>query len=335
MSVLVTGGAGYIGSHMTHALADAGERVVVLDTLQAGRRDLVAPAAQFVRGDVADGALLADILARHQVTDVLHFAGSTSVPESTLEPLSYYRNNVANTLVLLERMEAASVERLIFSSTAAIYRMTGATNVSESHPIDPASPYGHTKLAAEHMIAALVAKGALCAGVLRYFNVAGADPAQRTGQSTPKATHLIKIACEVACGRRESISIYGTDWPTPDGTGVRDYIHVSDLVAAHLLLLRHLRTQGRSLTLNCGYGRGYSVREVLDAVERASGGALPVEYAPRRPGDIAALVASPQRLKDLLDWKPQHDDIDVIARHALAWERRREPAETGASRASG
>lgn len=322
MTVLVTGGAGYIGSHMAHALRDADEPVVVIDDLRSGRRAAVPEGATLVEGDLGDGALLARVMRDHAVTDVLHFAGSTSVPESVAEPLAYYRNNTANSLTLLEAMVETGVGRLIFSSTAAVYKADGTPQVAEDHPVEPASPYGMSKLMTERMIADLAATGAIRAGVLRYFNVAGADPAGRTGQSTPNATHLIKVACEAALGRREGISVYGTDWPTPDGTGVRDYIHVTDLAEAHLLMLRHLRAGGETLTLNCGYGRGFSVRDVLAAVERQSNARLNVTETARRPGDVHELIARSDRLQRELGWRPAHQDLDGIVRDALAWERR-------------
>lgn len=323
MTTLVTGGAGYIGSHMSHALIDAGEEVVVLDNFTTGERANVPNDAQIVEGCVGDAAFVADVLERYGVEDVLHFAGSTVVPESVADPLKYYRNNVANLLVLLEAMQTHEVERLIFSSTAAVYRQTEGVPISEEAELAPASPYGATKLAAEQMIASLVTTGAIRAGVLRYFNVAGADPHGRTGQSTPNATHLIKVACEAACGLRGGVTVYGTDWPTEDGTGVRDYIHVTDLVSAHLLMLEHLRDGRPSLTLNCGYGEGFSVRDVIDAVERVGQVSLRVEEGERRPGDLPSVVADSRRLADVLDWRPAHADLDEIVRHALWWERSR------------
>ena len=322
MTVLVTGGAGYIGSHMILALLDDGEDVVTIDDFSTGRRDAVPLDVTCIEGNLGDSALLAEVFRNHDIEDVLHFAGSTSVPDSVLDPIQYYRNNTMNSLNLLAAMLEARCTRIVFSSTAAVYQPDSKTVVAETDPVSPASPYGASKLMTERILSDLIDTGGLRAGVLRYFNVAGADPAGRAGQSTPNAAHLIKVACEAALGRREKVKIFGTDWRTRDGTGVRDYIHVSDLVAAHMLVLRHLREGGTPLTLNCGYGRGFSVREVLNAVERQSGTKINVIETGRRPGDIGELIAQSDLLREQLDWQPKYEDIDTIVKHALAWERR-------------
>lgn len=323
MSVLVTGGCGYIGSHMVWALLDQQEDVIVIDNLVTGNRDAIPPKVTLFEASLQDRPVLDGIFDAHDITDVLHFAGSTSVPESVGNPLAYYRNNTANSLNLLEAMTRAGTERIVFSSTAAVYKPGAKSAVGESDLIDPASPYGASKLMTERMIADGASAGQVRAGVLRYFNVAGADPEGRTGQSTPNASHLIKVACEAATGQRDNVKVFGTDWPTHDGTGVRDYIHVTDLIEAHLLMLDHLRRGGDSLTLNCGYGRGFSVREVLQAVESKSNARIDVIESDRRPGDVGELIARADRLRDQLGWTPRHQDIDTIVGHALDWERRR------------
>ncbi|MCC5997013.1 MAG: UDP-glucose 4-epimerase GalE [Oceanicaulis sp.] len=320
MTVLVTGGAGYIGAHMTLALADAGERVVVLDNLVTGFDWAVDPRARFVRGDAGDKNLAAQVIAEHGVTDIIHFAGSVVVPESVADPLKYYANNTAASRNLIEAAAANGVQRFIFSSTAAVYGMAGDEPVSEDAPLAPVSPYGRSKLMTEWMLADLAAAGALEFGVLRYFNVAGADPRGRAGQSTANATHLIKAACQAALGVRGRLDLYGTDYPTRDGTCVRDYIHVTDLVSAHARVLDHLRGGRGSVTLNCGYGRGASVREVIDTVKAVSGVDFEVREAERRPGDPAAIVAGADRLKSQLGWTPKHDDLEEIVASAWAWE---------------
>lgn len=320
MTVLVTGGAGYIGSHMTLALLDAGETVVVLDNLVTGFDWAVDRRANFVCGNAADTELVARLIAERDVTDIIHFAGSVVVPESVADPLAYYANNTAASRNLIEAASAGGVKRFVFSSTAAVYGMAGDDPVCEDAPLSPLSPYGRSKLMTEWMLADLAATGALDFGILRYFNVAGADPQGRAGQSTAKATHLIKAACQAALGLRDRLDLFGTDYPTRDGTCVRDYIHVSDLVAAHACVLRHLRSGKGSVTLNCGYGRGASVREVIDMVKAVSGVDFEVREAARRPGDPAAIVASADRLKTELGWIPRHHDLQEIVASAWAWE---------------
>jgi UDP-glucose 4-epimerase len=322
MTVLVTGGAGYIGSHTVHALVDTGERVVVLDNLSTGFISALPKSMLPIVGDVGDENLVATLIDEHQVEAIIHFAGSTIVPESVRDPLGYYRNNTANSRGLIEAAIKGGVRRFIFSSTAAVYGNPARVPIAEDTPAAPASPYGWSKLMTEIMLRDAGAAHGLDHVILRYFNVAGADPRLRTGLSTPGATHLIKVAVEAALGRRERIDVYGTDYPTPDGTCIRDFIHVSDLAHAHLAALDHLRAGGKSATLNCGYGRGYSVREVLEAVRRAIGRDFNVNFAGRRDGDIVVSVAAADRIRKLLRWTPELDNLDTIVRHALAWERR-------------
>jgi len=322
MAVLVTGGAGYIGSHMTYALTDRGEEAVVLDNLSTGVRRLVSGRAQFVEGDVGDAALLDRIIAEHGIDSVIHFAGSVVVPESVENPLKYYANNSCASRALIEACVKGGVQNFLFSSTAAVYGIPDTALVNEDAPTQPINPYGRSKLVTEWTLADASAASDLRHVALRYFNVAGADPKGRTGQSTPNATHLIKRAAQAALGRVPHLDIFGTDYPTPDGTGVRDYIHVSDLVAAHLLALDAMRAGLKAATFNCGYGRGLSVREIIDTMERVSGRTLPVREAPRRAGDPPALVADSARLKKALDWQPRYDDAETIVRSALEWERR-------------
>jgi UDP-glucose 4-epimerase len=323
-TVLVTGGAGYIGSHCAHALKDAGYAVVVLDDLSTGRRASTPADAAFVRGDVGDAALVAEVLQRHRVDAVMHFAGSIVVPESVRDPLRYYRNNPGNSQVLIDASLRAGVRAFIFSSTAAVYGEPERVPIDEDQPTLPINPYGWSKLATEWMLRDYAAATGLRYVALRYFNVAGADPAGRTGQSSPVATHLLKLACQTALGRRPQLSVFGEDYPTPDGTCIRDYIHVTDLAEAHVAALRHLLAGGDSLVANCGYGRGFSVREVVAAVERVVGRKLPVTAAARRPGDPPALVGSPERIRRLLGGYPRHDNLDFIVATALDWERRLE-----------
>ncbi len=321
MTILVTGGAGYIGSHMVHDLVDAGERVVVLDNLSTGFRFLIPASVPFVAGSTGDRALVAKTMQQHGVSAVIHFAASIVVPESIADPLAYYRNNTMNTCMLLDAAVEAGVKQFIFSSTAAVYGNPQAVPVGEDAPTMPISPYGSSKLMSEIMLHDAGRAHGLQFVVFRYFNVAGADPRQRTGQSTPAATHLIKVACEAALGKRPKMAVFGTDYATPDGTCIRDYIHVSDLARAHSAALAYLRRGGDSATFNCGYGRGASVLEVIDSVKRVSGRDFPVEIAARRPGDPASLVADVGRIRDSLDWRPRFQDLDTIVSHALAWER--------------
>jgi UDP-glucose 4-epimerase len=307
---------------MTHALVDAGERVVVLDDLRTGFDWAVPSGAHLVVGDVADPTLAARTIAQHGIDTVVHFAGSVVVPESVADPLGYYRNNTVNSRTLIESAIKGGVMQFIFSSTAAVYGNPATAPVAESDPVAPMSPYGSSKLMTEIMLRDAGAAHGLRHVILRYFNVAGADPALRTGQSTRGATHLVKVAVEAALGRRDRMQVFGTDYPTPDGTCVRDYIHVSDLVRAHGDALAYLRAGGDSTTLNCGYGRGFSVLEVIDTVKRIAGVDFAVERAARRAGDPAQIVASSDRIRAVLGWRPQLDDLAVIAAHALAWERK-------------
>jgi UDP-glucose 4-epimerase len=322
MTVLVTGGAGYIGSHTVHELVDAGERVVVLDNLSTGFLAALPDPAMAVVGDVGDQALVASLIDAHDIDAIIHFAGSIVVPESVRDPLGYYRNNTVNSRALIETAIKGGVAHFIFSSTAAVYGNPARVPVAEDAPLAPVSPYGWSKLMTEVMLRDAGAAHGLGYVILRYFNVAGADPKQRTGQSTPNATHLIKVAAQAALGVRPELEVFGTDYPTPDGTCIRDYIHVTDLARAHCAALDYLCTGGASTTLNCGYGRGYSVLEVVDAVRRAAGTDLPVRMAPRRPGDAMSIVAEASRICELLGWVPKWNDLDTIVTHALAWERR-------------
>jgi UDP-glucose 4-epimerase len=319
----VTGGAGYIGSHVVRQLGDASERIVVLDNLSTGFRSAVR-AGELVLGDCGDRLLVERCLREHDVDTILHFAAHTIVPESVSNPLKYYGNNTCGTRSLLEAAVAGGVRHFIFSSTAAVYGIPASGIADEETPTAPINPYGSSKLMSEWMLRDAAAASGLRYVALRYFNVAGADPQGRIGQSTRQATLLTKVACEVAVGKRPHVSIFGTDYPTPDGTGVRDYIHVEDLATAHRDALAYLRSGGQSTVLNCGYGHGYSVREVLAAVERAHGQRLPVREEPRRAGDPPILVAAAERIRAMLGWHPRHDDLDFIVRTALAWERRLE-----------
>lgn len=321
MTVLVTGGAGYIGSHMVLALCDSGERVVVLDDLSTGFDWAVDGRATLIAGKIGDMELVGRLIAEHDVDAIVHFAGSIVVPESVTDPLKYYGNNTAASRNLIEAAVKGGVKYFIFSSTAAVYGNTGSEAVSEDAVLKPESPYGRSKLMTEMMLADVAAAHPLKFGVLRYFNVAGADPGRRSGQSSPVATHLIKVAAQAALGQRKSMSIFGTDFRTPDGTGVRDYIHVTDLAKAHRLLLDYLRGGGESVTLNCGYGRGFSVREVIDTVKAVSGVDFEVVEGPRRAGDPAAIVAKADRLRSVLGWVPEHQPLEEIVSTALTWER--------------
>jgi UDP-glucose 4-epimerase len=321
MTVLVTGGAGYIGSHMVLNLADAGEDVVVLDNLVTGFDWAIDGRARFETGNAGDTDLVLRLIEKHGITEIVHFAGSIVVPESVTNPLKYYANNTATSRNLIEAAVKGGVKHFIFSSTAAVYGMTGLAPVVETTPLNPMSPYGRSKLMTEWMLADVAAAHDITFGVLRYFNVAGADPGRRSGQSTPEATHLIKVACQVALGKRAKMDIFGTDYETPDGTCIRDYIHVTDLIAAHALLLRHLRGGGESTTLNCAYGQGYSVRQVVETVRQVSGVNLRADEGPRRAGDPASITATGEKVRTLLGWVPQHDDLNEIVETAYAWER--------------
>ncbi len=317
----MTGGAGYIGSHVVRQLGERGESTVTLDNLSTGRADAVL-FGELVEGDTADPKLVSRLLAAHRVDTVMHFAAHTIVPESVADPLKYYRNNTCATRNLLQCCVEGGVRHFVFSSTAAVYGIPASGRAAEDSVTAPINPYGTSKLMTEWMLRDLCAASELRGVVLRYFNVAGADPQGRIGQSTPKATLLVKVACEAALGRRDSISIFGTDYPTPDGTGVRDYIHVEDLAVAHLRALDYLRAGGASATLNCGYGHGYSVREVLEMVEEVAALKLPIVEAPRRAGDPPELVAVAARIRDALGWEPRHDSLRAIVESSLNWERK-------------
>ena len=321
MSVLVTGGAGYIGSHVVRQLGERHENVIVLDNLYSGFRSAVLH-GQLVVGDTGDHALVSRLLREHRVETVMHFAAHTVVPESVADPLKYYRNNTCSTRTLLQCCQEAGVKQFVFSSTAAVYGILASGSAAEDTATQPINPYGTSKLMSELMLRDLAAASGLRYVVLRYFNVAGCDPAGRIGQSTVGATLLTKVACEAAVGKRPQISIFGTDYATKDGTGVRDYIHVEDLADAHLKALDYLRGQGASATLNCGYGHGYSVREVISMVNKVSGTPIRTVEEPRRAGDPPALVAQAQRIRQLLNWSPRHDDLESIVRSQLGWERR-------------
>ena len=323
LPVLVTGGAGYIGSHAVLALTDAGWPVAVIDNLSTGFRWLLPDDVPFYQGDVADEALLARIFAERGIRAVMHFAGSIVVPESVEKPLDYYLNNTVKSRALIAAAVAAGVPHFIFSSTAAVYSVVDDRPLAETAPVAPISPYGHSKLMTEQMLADAAAVYPCNYAALRYFNVAGADPQARSGQSTAGATHLLKVAGEAALGKRDHVEIYGTDYETPDGTGVRDYIHVADLAAAHVLALEALIAEPRrSLILNCGYGRGFSVLELLDAVDRATNFKLDRRLGPRRAGDPDSLIADNRRIRATLSWEPRYADLDTIVGHALAWERK-------------
>ncbi|WP_407179660.1 UDP-glucose 4-epimerase GalE [Bradyrhizobium sp. STM 3562] len=321
MSVLVTGGAGYIGSHMVHTLVEAGERVVVLDNLSTGRTAFLPRDVPVIVGDVGDAILVASLIKSHRVEAILHFAASIVVSESIGHPLDYYRNNTANSRTLLETAIAGGVRHFIFSSTAAVYGNPLQVPVSEDAVPVPLSPYGWSKLMTEVMLQDAATAHGLSYVILRYFNVAGADPRMRTGHSAPDATHLIKVAIQAALGLRDHLDVFGTDYPTPDGTCIRDYIHVCDLARAHLSALDYLRSKGPNATFNCGYGRGYSVLQVIDSVRRAVGHDIPVRIASRREGDPVAIIAQASKIRSRLSWSPQFDDLDTIIDHALAWER--------------
>jgi len=320
-SILVTGGAGYIGSHTVRQLGEAGHHVVTLDNLSKGFRESVLY-GDFIEGDTADKTLVTQILRDYDIDTVIHFAAHTIVPESVAEPLKYYRNNTCATRNLLECCHAEDVNQFVFSSTAAVYGTPATEQCWEDTPTAPINPYGMSKLMSEHMLQDLGASSDMRYVILRYFNVAGSDPECRIGQSTEGATLLIKVAAEHALGKREALYIFGTDFDTPDGTGVRDYIHVEDLADAHLKALDFLRSGGESQILNCGYGHGYSVREVLETVQKVHGEKLNIIEAERRAGDPAALIAGADKVRSVLNWTPQYDDLDAICQHSLNWERK-------------
>lgn len=320
-TVLVVGGAGYIGSHCVYALLDKGDNVVVLDNLSTGFRDVLPKEAVFIQGDVSDRDLLDEILQIYGITAIIHFAAGTIISESEANPGWYFQNNAMNTLTLLAAAKAAGVKKFVFSSTAAVYGEVSMEPVKEDTPTRPISPYGWSKLISENMILDMAKSDDFNAVILRYFNVAGADMGGRTGQKTKNATLLIKIACEVATGKRPCLEIFGNDYPTPDGTGVRDYIHVNDLVDAHICALDFLAQHAKTMVMNCGYGHGSSVIEVVDCVERVLGKPVQTKISPRRAGDAASVIANPERIQHTLDWAPQFDDLDVIVRSALEWEK--------------
>jgi UDP-glucose 4-epimerase len=338
MTVLVTGGAGYIGSHMVLELVDAGERVVVLDNLSTGFRWAIAEQASLVVGDTGDQSLVSRLIRQHRIEAIIHFAASVVVPDSVRDPLGYYLNNTANSRALIECAISHGVQHFIFSSTAAVYGNPAESPVSEDAPTQPISPYGWSKLMTEIMLRDAAKAHGLNYVILRYFNVAGADPRCRTGQSSVGATHLIKVAVETALGLRPKLEVFGLDYPTPDGSCIRDYIHVSDLTRAHSDALRQSRSGGSSRTLNCGYGHGFSVLEVIETVKRVSGVDFKVENAARREGDPARIIANSQQARTVLGWEPRYDNLATIVTHALAWEQnliRRRAAHPGRNRKLG
>jgi UDP-glucose 4-epimerase len=322
LSVLVTGGAGYIGSHVVLGLRERGVPTVVVDDLSTGMAEVIPPDVPFVRGEVSDCALVDRVLRKHAVTAIIHFAGKILVAESVTRPLHYYANNVSNTVSLIEAAVEGNVGCFIFSSSAAVYGEPSATPIPEDAPVRPINPYGASKAMAERILMDAAATHGIRYAILRYFNVAGADPAGRSGQMTRGATHLIKIASEVAVGKRERISVFGTDYPTPDGTCIRDYVHVCDLADAHILALDAIANGREGVVYNCGYGKGASVLEVLRAVETVIGKPLPTDYAARRAGDPSALVADADLIRRELGWSPRYGDLETIVRSAISWERR-------------
>lgn len=320
MTVLVTGGAGYIGSHTVHALADAGASVVVIDNLSTGFSQFLPEGVPLFIGDAADENLVEGVIAQHNVSSIIHFAGSAMGPDSMRDPLGYYRSNTMTTRNLLNAAVKCNISRFIYSSTAAVYGNPDHVPVAEEAPTRPLSPYGSSKLMTEIMLHDVAAAHGMHYVVLRHFSVAGADPQARIGLATARATHLLKVAVEAATGQRAKVDVFGTDYPTPDGSVIRDFVHVSDLAQAYCAALTYLQQGGPSATLNCGGGRGYSVLETIEAVRRASGRNFAVQYAPRRPSDVMTMIADTARIRATLGWSPQYDTIDTIARHALAWE---------------
>ena len=318
--ILVTGGAGYIGSHVVRQLGEAGHQVWVLDNLSTGFAEAVL-SGELVVGDCNDQHLVDRLLREHRIDSIMHFAAHTVVPESVADPVRYYDNNVGATLSLLKCALAADVSNFIFSSTAAVYGEPDTESVTEKSPLNPISPYGRSKLISEWMLRDAAAATSLKTGILRYFNVAGADPEARIGQSTPRATHLIKVVCEAVTGKRDRVAIFGDDYPTPDGTGVRDYIHVEDLASAHIAALAYLRREKDNLLVNLGYNHGYSVRQVIETAEAVADCKLLVDTLPRRPGDLAMILADNRKATELLDWHPRFDDLGEIIKTALAWEK--------------
>jgi len=321
MTVLVTGGAGYIGSHMVLALRERNEDVVVVDSLVTADARSLPTEAHFVKGDISDLDVMRSVIEKYSVSSIVHFAAATIVSESVANPLKYYKNNTLNTCNLIDLAIETGVKQFIFSSTAAVYGTPSADLVNEKAPLAPESPYGMSKLMSETMLQQAGKAYGLSYGILRYFNVAGADPLGRAGQSSPNATHLIKVAAEVIVGKRQELSLYGNDYPTADGTCVRDYIHVTDLIDAHVSLLDDLRAGGESAIFNCGYGSGYSVLQIIEMVQKVAEKKIPIAICPRRPGDPASIVADASHIKSKLGWKPQFADLETIVRHALAWER--------------
>ena len=321
MTVLVTGGAGYIGSHMVLELLDRGDRLVVLDDLSTGAKWAVPQQATLITGDVADQPLVERIIAEHGITALAHFAAKIVVPDSVTDPLGYYHGNTVKTRALVESMVKGGVKHIIFSSTAAVYGEPEIVPIAESSPLSPINPYGRSKLMSEWMLEDVAKAHGLSVAVLRYFNVAGADSKGRSGQSSPRATHLIKMAAQAALGQRPGLEVFGTDYPTPDGTCLRDYIQVTDLARAHVMALDYLISGGASFTMNCGYGTGYSVSQVVDVVKRVSGVDFPVKLSPRRAGDPAKLIAKASLIRAVLGWAPKFDDLDIIVAQALDWEK--------------
>ena len=320
MAVLVTGGAGYIGSHMAHELVDAGEQVIVPDDMSAGFWWAVPQQAKLVQGDMGDQALVERVIAENGIDAIAHFAAKIVVPESVSDPLGYYLNNTVKARALIESAVKTGVKHFIFSSTAAVYGEPAQTPIPEDLPLAPINPYGRSKMMTEHILKDTGAAHPLSYVILRYFNVAGADPKGRTGQSSANATHLIKVAAQAALGKRAGMEVFGTDFNTPDGSGIRDYVHVTDLVRAHVAALKHLRGGGESLVCNCGYGKGFSVLEVIEVMKKISGVNFPVKLSGRRAGDPATLTAKSDLIRAKLSWKPEFDDLPVIVEQALRWE---------------